>query len=51
MPRGGRALLDASGGDTYDKALCDRFFATLECEPLDSRTSRVASANLLMDRR
>jgi putative transposase len=26
------------GGDAYDNALCESFFATLECELLDRRT-------------
>lgn len=26
-----------SVGDAYDNAMCESFFATLECEPLDRR--------------
>ena len=29
-----------SVGDCYDNALCERFFATLECELLDRRRFR-----------
>ncbi len=29
-----------SVGDTYDNALCESFFATLECEPLDRQRFR-----------
>jgi putative transposase len=33
----GEALTMGAVGDAYDNALCERFFATLECEPLDRR--------------
>ncbi|AGC44953.1 IS5 family transposase orfB [Myxococcus stipitatus DSM 14675] len=32
-----------SVGDAYDNALCESFFASLECEPLDRRTFRTHS--------
>ena len=36
-------------GDAYDNALCESFFATLECELLDrQRVSTPASARLVV---
>jgi putative transposase len=35
-----RASLDGSVGDAYDNALCEGFFATLECELLDRQRFR-----------
>ena len=36
-----------SAGDCYDDALCESFFATLECEPIDRRSFRtLAEAKL-----
>ena len=32
-----------SVGDAYDNAMCESFFATLECELLDRRSFRTAS--------
>lgn len=40
MSRRARAAVDGSVGDCFDNALCESFFATLECELLDRVTLR-----------
>ena len=41
--RAGVQLSTGSVGDCYDNAMCESFFATLECELLDRRTFRTPS--------
>lgn len=35
-----RASFGCAAGDAYDNALCEAFFATIECELLDRRRFR-----------
>ena len=40
MPGGRGATVDGSVGDCYDNAMCESFFATLECELIERRSFR-----------
>ncbi len=40
LQRRRRAAVDRIGGDAYDHAMCESFFAALECELLDRHRLR-----------
>ena len=40
LPRGGHREVDGLVGDMYDNAMCESFFATLDCELIDRQRFR-----------